>query len=377
MNRSVHAGAFFMLHKALRTMPAALCTVFILAFITAFPFPCAASSQEQGKAFWAAYKKEFIQQDGRVIDTFQKDFSHSEAQAFGMLLAVKFDDRKTFDTILRWTRDNLQLRKSDHLICWSWGKRPGGAWQVMDYNNASDGDILAAWAMLKAGRKWNDNRLRQDAMELIRDIRMLLFVPHGRMRILLPGYSGFLLGRGSMEYNPSYFIPAAFRDFAAAGDDPSFWNQIISHGFALQKRCSFGRFAMPADWVKLEDGKVALSPKRPGRYGYDSVRVWLYTTQWFELETGRRDEASSYLSGLEKLLVFAQADRWVPAEISLKDDYLSPDDAPAGFYMIYSRAMALKGNHDLAERLKKRAFEKINEEKANYYSCSLFLLALY
>ena len=355
-----------------------LYTLFFLTLqVATLPFTASASSPEQGTALWATYKQNFLQQDGRVIDTFQKDFSHSEAQAFGMMLAVKFRDRKTFDSILRWTRDNLQLRKNDRLLCWSWGKRPGGAWQIRDYNNASDGDILAAWALLKAARLWNQPAYHQEAMALIQDIRRLLLIPQGQRLVLLPGYSGFMHGENSMEYNPSYFIPAAFRDFASAGDDPSFWKKAIADGFAIQKKCMFGRFSMPADWVMLKGNNTEFSPKRSGRYGYDAVRVYLYTTQWLEAAGNENADAVSSLSGLERLLLFSSPDRWVPSEVRLKDDYVSSDDAPAGFYMIYSRAMEIKGNHKLAVMLKKRAFKKINKEKANYYSCSLFLLALY
>ena len=376
-NRGCAAGSFrFSGMKA--ALQIALCTAFIFLLQSSNPtLDAAGSSLEPHRALWTSYKQNFLQKDGRVIDTFQKDFSHSEAQAFGMMLAVKFDDRNAFDAILRWTRDNLQLRKGDHLICWSWGKRPEGTWRVRDYNNASDGDILTAWAMLKAAKRWNDPALEQDAKALIRDIRTLLFVRLGKRSVLLPGYSGFIRGENAMEYNPSYFIPGAFRDFALAGDQPGFWEKAIADGFAIEKKCVFGKFTMPADWVLLQGHVAALSPSRPGKYGYDAVRVFLYTTQWLEAAGATDKEALSCLSRLEKFLHFAAPERWIPSEVRLKDDFVSSDDAPAGFYMIYSRAMELKGNHDLALRLKKRALKKINEEKANYYSCSLFLLALY
>ena len=61
----------------------------------------------------------------------------------------------------------------------------------------------------------------------------------------------------------------------------------------------------------------------------------------------------------------------------LDHDCLCCCPAPAGFLMIYARAMHVKGNRRLAEELRKRAFEKLNAEKKDYYSQSLFLLALY
>ncbi len=331
---------------------------------------------QDGKPIYEAYKANFIQKDGRVIDTFQKDFSHSEAQAFGLLLALKFNDQETFDKILRWTQNNLQLRRSDHLLCWSWGRRAQGSWIVRDYNNASDGDILAAWALLKAEKKWHEPIYRKEALAIIRDIRSLLFVKIEGRPILLPGYSGFVKDGGKVEYNPSYFIPAAFQAFAQAGDMPSFWQGAIENGFRLQQKASFGRFSMPANWVIIDRSATGIPPQRPGRYGYDAVRIWLYTSQWMETR-GMSSPAARCMEGLENFLLFFEHGKWIPAEVSMKDNFVSTEDAPAGFYMIYSRAMNTKGNIKLAQRLKHRAIEKINEEKDNYYSCSLFLLALY
>lgn len=353
-----------------------------LLLLMMFSSSSMASALKEGKTVWETYKQNFLQQDGRIIDTFQKDFSHSEAQAYGLLLALKFGEREVFHRIAKWTRDNLQQRRSDHLFCWAWGKRPGGIWQVTDYNNASDADILIAWAMLRAGHAWDDKKLEQDALKIIKDIRTLLFASSGGKKVLLPGYSGFLHaqdGEDSIEYNPSYFIPAAFRDFAGTDDDPAFWKQALTDGFALNDSCRFGKFRLTPDWVMIRDGKPALSPKRPGKYGYDAVRLWLYLALYLD-DTKSGSAAyhkTASLDDLEKLILFSRPERWIPAEVMLKDDFTSSHDAPAGFYMIYSRAMALQGNTELARQLKQRAFEKIHEEKADYYSCNIFLLALY
>ena len=45
---------------------------------------------------WEHYKKTFISNDGRVIDYYQEQCSHSEGQGYGMLLAVRHNDKETF-----------------------------------------------------------------------------------------------------------------------------------------------------------------------------------------------------------------------------------------------------------------------------------------
>ncbi len=356
-------------------LPAA---VLLVVLLTISSVGLAASGTLGRQALWETYKQRFLQRDGRVIDTFQKDFSHSEAQAYGLMLAFKFGDREAFRTIARWSRENLQRRGGDHLFCWSWGKRPDGAWRILNYNNASDADILMAWSLLRAGRAWGDQQMQNRARKIIRDIRTLLFADSGGKKVLLPGYWGFAAAENHIEYNPSYFIPAAFADFARTGDAPSFWHRAIADGLALQRSCRFGRFGLMPDWVMLKRGKPSLSPKRPGKYGFDAVRTWLWALQPDGNQQGRKKRSGQPgYEDLERFLLFCKPQKWVPAEVRLKDDFLSPHDAPAGFYMIYARAMATRGNTDLAGQLKKRAFEKLVGEKANYYSFSLFLLALY
>ncbi len=336
--------------------------------------PCLGADSFKAASVWEAYKNNFIQGDGRVIDTYQKDFSHSEAQAYGLLLALKFNEKELFGKIAHWIRDNLQVRKGDRLICWAWGKRPVGAWQVKDYNNASDADVLTAWALLQAGRKWNIPEYTDNALALIRDIRNFLFIKYQNRNVLLPGYSGFIKSENNFEYNPSYFIPLAFRDFINAGDDPEFWKTALKDGLWMQKKSLFGRFALPANWVRVSAS--GLKPSRSSKYGYDAIRVLLYTVEWLESEKSQHLNGEVNVEGLKKLFEISQPDRWIPAEVRLQDDFISPDDAPAGFFMVYSRLMELTGNHQLAKQLKQRALVKINEEKSNYYSCSLFLLAL-
>ncbi len=102
---------------------------------------------------WQAYKQRFITSTGRVIDTANGQISHSEGQGYGMLLAVAANDRGTFDRLWNWTRANLMVR-DDQLIAWRWtpGQRP----PITDMNNATDGDILIAWALAEAAELWGD-----------------------------------------------------------------------------------------------------------------------------------------------------------------------------------------------------------------------------
>ncbi|MFN2268827.1 MAG: glycosyl hydrolase family 8, partial [Desulfonatronovibrio sp.] len=95
---------------------------------------------------WNVFKARFLTSDGRIIDRFQNNISHSEGQGYAMIMAALCNEPDIFDSLWKWTRDNLQVRRTDSLLVWSWGERFPEQWTVLDYNNATDGDILVAWA---------------------------------------------------------------------------------------------------------------------------------------------------------------------------------------------------------------------------------------
>lgn len=107
---------------------------------------------------WAAYKGAFLDPGGRIIDTGNSNISHSEGQGYGMWLAVLADNLSDFELIWSFTRTELLVR-DDGLSAWKWDPRTRP--HVTDINNATDGDILIAYALALAAGQWN----RQDYAE--------------------------------------------------------------------------------------------------------------------------------------------------------------------------------------------------------------------
>jgi len=122
----------------------------------------------------------------RVIDTGQDGISHSEGQGVAMLLAVHHGDRASFERIWQWTKANLQVRE-DNLLAWRWTPEAG----ISDKNNASDGDLLVAWSLLRAFDKWHVPAHLQESRNIARDIREKLLRKTPQGLILLPGIEGF------------------------------------------------------------------------------------------------------------------------------------------------------------------------------------------
>ncbi len=314
-------------------------------------------------ADWKTYQQTFISDDGRVVDFFQHSTSHSEGQGYGLLLALMNDDRGAFERILRWTTENLQVRR-DALFAWSWGERPGGGWNVIDYNNASDGDILIAFALLRASERWGHPPFRDAALRIVRDIRAFLAVSADDFQLIRPAYFGFN-GQGATPFNIGYLVLPAFAEFARV-DDTAFWQRTLRDSQRLLEKAAFSRLKLPSDWVELQDGQVTIAAARSPYFGYEAIRVPLYLS-WH----GERGKLSAFADYLQ----FVERAGYLPNRVNLVDGSVSVEDAPAGFYAVMGLCAQRLGREALAQRLFQEAGSKITREPKDYYSNTLFLLA--
>lgn len=318
----------------------------------------------QAPGTWEYYRHHFVSEDGRVIDFFQQKTSHSEGQGYGMLLAVAHKDREAFDRIYKWTRENLMVR-ADPFATWQWGMRINGQWGILDYNNATDGDLLIAWALLDAAQLWSQPDLTDHALSIITAIKNELVIKkYGRI-LLLPGYFGFS-SPDAVIINPSYFIYPAFEKFAQI-DDPQFWRTLAAHSFELTIAQSLTPLELPCDWISIDDTGVKINKKRSKDFGYEAIRIPLYMAM--------SDDHKNGLARFSKYLSFYKTTQLLPNVVDLVDNQISMFMAPAGFYAILARCCQLVGEKDLGSQLMDTAKEKILTEQDDYYSNTLYLLA--
>lgn len=252
----------------------------MMAALVVAPSACA---QDLDKALWTQYRQSFIATDGRVMDTGNGNVSHSEGQGFALLLALAANDRSTFDTMLRWTETHL-VRSDSGLYAWRY--HPSNTPPVSDPNNATDGDILIAWALLLAFERWNEQAYAERSMSLRAAILREVTVSHAGKRLLLPGRIGFT-GEAGVVANLSYYVWPALDTFAR--HEPM-WNDIISDGLDLLTRSRFGQWQLVPDWTLIgDDGSVSPAADKPARFGFDAVRVPLYL-----LWSGRTTELKTF-----------------------------------------------------------------------------------
>lgn len=281
--------------------------------------PGAPAAMDALRAEWTAFREAFVSSEGRVVDTGNNNISHSEGQGWALLTAVRADDRPSFDRLLGWTLRVLR-RPGDHLL--SWRYRPGAANPVDDPNNATDGDLFVAMALLEAAERWGDGGLHALALSMGRDILRLLVRQAGPYTVMLPGARHFEQLNHTVV-NPSYYAFPALRSLAIALPDPA-WLRVAADGVALLRLARFGQWRLPPDWLAIQraDGALSLPSNWAPRFSYDAVRVPLYMV-WVRLaeEPAVRAAAAFWTE---------PGHRHLPAWTNLNTNAISPYAASSG-----------------------------------------------
>lgn len=306
----------------------------------------AACAKPVPAADWRAYKQRFLLPDGRITDTGNGGVSHTEGQGFAMMLAVSAGDRETFDALWTWTRKNL-TRPDSGLFAWRY--EPSKTPQVQDPNNATDGDIFIAWALLKASEIWGEAEYAAQSQTLRAAILREACTIHAGRRVLLPGRLGFV-SDDAVTLNPSYYVWPALEAFAKF--EP-LWNDVISDGADLTAAAAFGPWALPTDWIKVDShGLVSPADDRPARFGFDAVRVPLYLAL-----SGR----SAELRRFQRYWRETEKPTGWPAWIDVTSGAVAPYAASDGMKAVAARVLGRPAPRPAAE--------------GDYYSESLRLLA--
>ncbi len=313
-------------------------------------------------ARWENFQQRFVH-GGQVIDSGNADISHSEGQGYGMLLAVAAGDQGAFDRLWRWTSRVLQRR--DGLLSWRYAPCPAADTScVTDSNNASDGDLLVAWALLRAGDAWGNADYHFAALTIMAAVAEKLVLTHENRTLLLPGEVGFRHD-DAITVNLSYWVFPALQAFHR--EQPTGpWQALIDSGVALLDSARFGDAQLPPDWLEIGPDSLRPSPRFSTRYGFDAVRIPLYATwaglapednwrplkqlwqrdpvpAWVDLDDGSTAEYA-WSRGM------ASVARLVASQPTEGDIGHAPDDAAAADADYYSQTLVLLSHLAGAER---------------------------
>jgi len=226
-------------------------------------------------ASWVYYKTHFINKEGRVIDYEKNSITTSEGQSYALLRAVLINDKITFDKVLKWTENNLN-RKDDNLYAWIWGEKPDKSWGILDKNSASDADIDIATALILANQKWEQKSYLDKALPLINDIWEKETREINLQRVLSAGAKQNIAD--TVDINPSYFSPYAFRIFATY-DKKHNWISLVNSSYDLISKISSATdTGLIPDWFSINPltGQIYFDKTQDrSKFSYDAIRIYL------------------------------------------------------------------------------------------------------
>lgn len=220
------------------------------------------------------YKHDYMSDDGRIMDSRRGYATTSEGQAYMLLMCLIMNDRQTFDLVHHWTRNNL--RRSDGLFSWLWGKSKDGKYKVLDYNSATDADIDIAFSLIAASQIWKEESYSKEAVPIIQSIWNNETRRVGEHLVLMPGAEQATAEK--IEVNPSYFAPNAFRLFQKY-DDEHDWNELIdSSYYYLDAVIAKTKTGLPPNWFFIENDEsgehIVIEDCERGDFSYDAIRVF-------------------------------------------------------------------------------------------------------
>lgn len=342
----------------------------VFVCLVIFFYGCASYPKE-----WQEYKHLFLA-NGRILDRGNGDISHSEGQGYGLLLALHYQDQAAFERIWSWTHNKLQVR-DDHLFAWQWAKAEKESegrqadYRITDSNNATDGDLLIAWALFQAGQQWQKSDYLASASQIADSILEQLVVPLDRQRtLLLPAHYGFQKST-QIAWNPSYQILPAYDSMAELHQNTQ-WENLKRTSEQLLISSLHPETKLPSDWVSVTPNQTSLLssnmsqwPEKRNYFGDEAIRVFLYQL-WQPKLLIEPYFLFEYFEQHNRLPRYVQGTKALPEK-----------EAMAGYYAILSANARRLGKNTLADRLLLKADQRMITEKKNYYSHTLYLLAIH
>jgi endoglucanase len=320
---------------------------------------------------WKNFSDRFVQADGRVIDiTFDRK-STSEGQSYGLFFALVANQRAQFDTLLKWTSDNLAHGQlGQKLPGWLWGLHEDGRWGLKDENSAADADLWIAYTLLEAGRLWQTPKYTVMGLQLLALIERHEIAQAGPAGpVLLPAPIGFKLEHGRLRINPSYLPGFMFR-YLATTDPQGPW-QAVWDGYMRMSPKIFSAGVAPDLFIVDSAGVVTPDSERNPSGSYDAIRVYLWAGMSGSSSQGMLKRLTPYADLIRQF--GAPPEKINPLSgLAIKSDY-SPIGYSGAVLPFLSAIDDQSSLEKQRQRLHQAAVKASKDEATNYYDQVLIL----
>jgi endoglucanase len=214
----------------------------------------------------ADFLDRYVDDDGRVVRHDQGGDTVSEGQSYALLLAQVAGDDEMFGRVWRWTASHLQ--RPDGLLA-----SHADSERVLDRSPASDGDLVTAWALVRASG------------ELRREGRRIASAVLEHETVAPPGPALLAAGPWATgqpaSLNPSYWALGAFAALAEESGDAR-WEELAAASLSATRTLTDAGRLLPPDWARADGAAISATASPNGdppevQYGPDAQRlvVWM------------------------------------------------------------------------------------------------------
>jgi endoglucanase len=146
-------------------------------------------------------------------------------------------------------------------------------------NNATDGDLLIAWALAEASAAGFGTQHGLRANAIVKALRGTVYTQQPFGLQMMPGKQGFSAAErdGKPVVNPSYWVFPAFERLGKLSPDPM-WGGLNRSGLAHVEAAKTFPAALLPDWVSLDaaTGDRSSAAGFDDAFGYNNIRIPLY-----------------------------------------------------------------------------------------------------
>ncbi len=213
------------------------------------------------------WKATFVK-SGKVIRPENANDTVSEGIAYGMMIAVAFNDQALFDSVYGTWKANAT---AGSLMTWCLGSGGGSGTpcNAQGGGSATDADEDAAYALLMAGKLWGGT-YNASAVTMIGDVWSHDIDGTGTK---LPKGGSNYASPSSQITNASYFAPSMYRAFLAA-DSGHDWAGVATASLAAVNGAISGSNGLIPAWCSSSCTTPGSNgAATDGDYQYDSHRI--------------------------------------------------------------------------------------------------------
>jgi endoglucanase len=165
---------------------------------------------------------------------------------------------------------------------------------VTDTNNATDGDILIAWALMEGAKRFGEVEYRAAAVDLATAIYTGATGEGDYGPVLMPGVVGFSADDrpDGPVVNLSYWVFPALPVLAKAAPDHD-WAALRQSGLDVLRAARFGKRDLPSDWIALGGDRPHPARGFEPSFAYNAIRIPLYLA-W--AKAGERKDLAPFMA---------------------------------------------------------------------------------